>query len=752
MLDCELFGVNPGPQHVVNVIFHGANVALLFLWLTSLTGRPLRSGAVAMLFAWHPLQVDTVAWIAERKNLLSAMFWILALWAYTRWTRRRRSRDYLAALALYATGLMCKPAIVTLPCVMLLLDFWPLKRLTFPLANPAKILPPLLIEKIPFFALTIASSWITIHAHVGLGNLTSTESIPFLARVGNALASYALYARNVFWPMELSIVYPLVTRQPPALILAGVFAVLAPLVFALKKWRERSHLLVGWLWFLGTLVPTIGIVQAGHQSMADRFAYIAVIGIFIAVVWLAADAAGASSVLPRHRLLAAACVGLGCLGLTTRQIDYWRDSKSLFERALAVTPRNWIARNVLGADCIRRRELEKALEHLTEAERLYPSNPDIHYNLGLALVKTGRFAEAESHYATALRLYPRYVLAMHGMGFAAMLQRRLPEAKEWFQRALAIEPSLSESQGCLDLIARGATEDFITLNKVEYELAQHPSSIDLRLRAAELLSAIGRHPEAAAHYEKILAEKPDDARALAGLGATHAAENRDADAIPFLERALAAQTNLAEAHLTLGTIRERASNTTAALAHFRAATGAKPDLAPAWTSIGHLQARLGNTAAALDAYEHAAKLCSTDSEAQMNAGLAAANLQRAPLANRYLREAARLRPDWPPPLNALAWLLATHPDSDARNGAAAVNLARRACELTSFQNASYLDVFAAALAETGDFQQAVAIEEKSASLAQTSAGNPAAAEFQARLKLYKSGVPFRQPRSANAGP
>ncbi len=744
MLDCQLFGVNAGPQHLVNVLFHIANTVLLFLGLASLTGRLWRSAVVAMLFAWHPLQVDTVAWIAERKNLLSALFWILALWAYTRWAREGRRRDYFAALGLYALGLMCKPAIVTLPCVLLLLDFWPLRRIEFPAPPVGQKMRELLVEKLPFFALTVVSSFITVQAHQGLGLLLSSERVSLASRVANSLAAYALYVRNVVWPTKLALVYPFVAQQPPLLVALGAVLILTPLIWALLGMRRLPHLFVGWSWFLGALVPTIGIVQAGHQAMADRFAYVPVIGLFLAATWVTADVAARFALPLRLRVFVAGAVAVACLALTARQLGYWKNSRTVFEHAVAVTEKNWVAFNRLGALALRRADLPEAIAQFTELERLRPNRPEVQFNLGLVLAKSCRFPEAEARYRMTLQLNPKDARATHGLGFVAMQLGRLGEAKACFDRALELDAGLRESRNCLDMIASGAAKTYEVIARAEAEVAREPTSVEARLRAAELLTAAGRFPEAVAHCEKILAQTPGEPRALTALGAARVREGRPAEAGDLFARALTADPKSAEAHFQLGMLRERAGRFDDALAHYQSAVQGRPEFGNAWTSLGLLWARGGKLPAAFDAFERAAGSQPENADFQLRAGLVAANLQRAAVAQRYLREASRLRPDWAPPLNARAWLLATHPDPQSRNGMDAVKLARRACELTEDRNVVYLDVLAAALAEAGDFAGAVATLQTA--LARAYAANPPipTAEYSAHLQLYQAGMPYHQ--------
>ena len=744
MTDCELFGVAAGPQHLVSVGFHVVNVVLLFLWLQGLTGRRWSSAAVAMLFAWHPLQVDTVAWIAERKNLLSGLFWILALWAYTVFVQRGRRGFYFGALGLYAVGLMCKPAIVTLPCVMLLLDVWPLRRVEIGGRDGVKRWMRLVGEKLPFFGLTVLSSIITLQAHRGIGVLASTEHASLAMRVANSFVSYGLYLRNVFFPVRLAVVYPYERDWSLGMMLAGVAMVALPLGLG-WMWRgTRPYLLVGWLWFLGTLVPTIGLVQAGHQAMADRFMYLPVIGVFVVLVWLVAELAEGRGWRPQRVGIVAGMAGAACLVLTVRQVGFWEDTRTVFERALAVTGKNWVACNALGAEAIRRGDLAAAVGHLTEAERIFPGNVEIRYNLALAYAKQGRLPEAAARYEAVLLERPRHVGAVNGLGFVRMQQGRVEEATALFEQALRLAPSFGAAQANLELLRSGGARDFQALAGVREQLEREPGKVELRLRLAELLAGVGRTNEAAAEYRKILVQNGKEVRALLGLGGALARAGREQEALGLIEQAVAAEPKSAEAQLSLGMLLERAAKMAEALGRYEDAVRLKPDLVDGWTSLGLLRARSGRLAEAAQAFGKAVELRAEDAEIQMRAGLAAASLLRAGEAGKHLREALRLRADWAAPKNALAWMLATHPDASVRNGAEAVKLAERACALTEFKNPHYLDVLGAALAEAGRFPEAVAMVEKALQLVKGTPTVGAAGEYAARLELYRAGRAYRQ--------
>jgi tetratricopeptide (TPR) repeat protein len=409
MLDVELFGLDPGPHHVVNAVLHGVATLLLFGLLRSATGRTWPSALVAALFAVHPLHVESVAWISERKDVLSAVFWMLATWAYVRHARRPGAARYAAVAAALALGLMSKPMVVTLPVALLLLDFWPLGRIS----SAAPLRPQALAlvrEKAPLLALSLASGAVALLAQSRGGGVASLPALQASARIGNALLSCALYLGKTVWPARLAAVYP-----HPALGAGGMpawavlaSALLAAALTALVLWqrRRRPVLAVGWLWYLVTLLPVIGLVQVGLQGMADRYTYLPLVGIFVALAWLAAEAAEAS---PRRRVVVAtACVGvvLACAAVSRRQVETWRDSFTLFGHALEVTEGNWLALR----------------------------------NLGIAQQDAGRYAEAIASLERSLRLMPHDGQAWMNLGISYASARRYHDAAQCFQRAAEMRP------------------------------------------------------------------------------------------------------------------------------------------------------------------------------------------------------------------------------------------------------------------------------------------------------------------------
>ena len=422
MLDVELFGLDPRAHHLVNVLLHTTNAVLLFLVLTRLTGAVWRSVFVAALFALHPLHVESVAWVSERKDLISTLFGFLMLWAYWRYALRPGAGRYAAVAAFFVLSLLCKPMWVTAPFLLLLLDLWPLRRLKGFRLNAAPESPPapqssltrLLIEKVPLLLLSAASSAIAIVAQERGGALNSLDRLDLGARVGNALVSYALYLAKTFWPAGLAAYYPLADGGPASWQAAGAGLLLASIT-ALALWRMRAMpwFAVGWFWFLGTLVPVIGLVQVGSQAMADRYTYLPLTGVFIAVAW-GLERFGRGRDWIQVPLKVGGVVIIAALSVVTfRQIGYWQDHETLFRHAIAVTVNNGRAHHILSQGLTVNGKLDEALSHARESVRLDPNNPRAHKNLGYILYRLGRLDEAIAAFQHAIALQPDYAEA-HG--------------------------------------------------------------------------------------------------------------------------------------------------------------------------------------------------------------------------------------------------------------------------------------------------------------------------------------------------
>ena len=472
MTDCELFRLNPGGHHFVNVLFHAANATLLFMLLLRLTNALWPTAFVAALFAWHPMHVESIAWVSERKDVLSTFFALLALGSYVRFARENRRGNFWLAVVCFALGLMSKPMLVTLPFVMLLLDYWPLQRILNP-ESKTRSVRRCVIEKWPFFLLAALSSMVTFLAQRNEA-VASLAKVPLTLRLENAILAYAVYLLKTIWPAHLAVFYPLPGHI--AWSLAATAAAVLILISA-AVWLERRRspwLLVGWLWFLGTLVPVIGLVQVGDQAMADRYGYFPLIGIFIAVAFPIAEWTNGFPFRKIGCSIAGVLTLSACLVLTENQLRYWHDSESLFTHALAVTEDNALARLNLGAALEEQNQPEKALieyqralqldprphetynnigkllndggkpeaalNYCRESVRLNPKSAFSHNNLGLVLVELGHLDEAMGQFSEAARLDASYAPPRFQMGKILLKQGHDAEGMPYFHDALQIEP------------------------------------------------------------------------------------------------------------------------------------------------------------------------------------------------------------------------------------------------------------------------------------------------------------------------
>jgi tetratricopeptide (TPR) repeat protein len=471
MLDVERFGLQPAGHLLTNVFFHLVNTVLLLIVLRRMSGAFWQSLFVAAVFALHPLHVESVAWAAERKDVLSGLFWMLTLWAYAFYVGQPSSRRLLVVLVVFALGLMAKPMLVTLPIVLLLLDLWPLKRFhlldesTLSTKTPRRILTsllPLVKEKIPLFALTAISSVITYAVQQQGGAMSTVEGIALPVRVANALVAYVSYLGKAFWPVQLAVFYPHYGEQIPLWQSIGALVVLALLTAgALLFIRRAPFLTTGWLWFLGTLVPVIGLVQVGAQSMADRYTYVPLIGIAIMVAWGAVELTARWRYRTIALTFAAAIALTGMTLLSYRQIGYWKNSLTLFEHALSVTKKNWLAHHNLGTALLRARQYEQARFHFTKTLELYPSIAHTHHNLANALVALGQPDSAIVHYREALRLEPNFEEAHVNLGILLAQQNKTDEAMQHYREAIRINPRYAPAHYNLALLlsAKGKLDD-----------------------------------------------------------------------------------------------------------------------------------------------------------------------------------------------------------------------------------------------------------------------------------------------------
>jgi tetratricopeptide (TPR) repeat protein len=502
MVDVEIFGVSPGAHHLINVVLHGLNATLVFAALLAMTRALGPSAVVAGLFALHPAHVESVAWIAERKDMLSTLFGLLSLICWLGYVRRGSRAAYWGSVVIFALSLMSKPMLVTLPCVLLLFDLWPLERLQGPGWLRRRI-----SEKLPHFALAAASCVITIHAQ----SYAIWSEFPLGARVANALVSYRRYVEMTFWPGELAAHYPFNAIPGAAAILGSTLFLIAVTTLVLATLRRRPYLAVGWLFFLGTLVPAIGLVQVGSQAMADRYSYVPITGLFIAIVWLVWD--GLPSFRGRRAALAtlAGAALLANAAVARTQLAYWRDDVVLFSRALEVTEDNYLAHVALGQLLMTRGEVELGIAQYRRSLEIQPGFADAHHGLGLRLAERGDLVAGARHLERAVSLRPEHSDALYQLGRVYERLDREAEAFDLYGRQIAANPDHSRAlmrRATLRLThpdqAQRDPVDALALAWRLCELTGYSSARELDVLAAAL-AANGRFPEAVEHAGRALA-------------------------------------------------------------------------------------------------------------------------------------------------------------------------------------------------------------------------------------------------------
>lgn len=519
MLDRTLWGTSATGFHATNLVIHAIDAALLLLVISTLTGSTLRAALVAALFAVHPLRVESVAWACERKDVLSALFGIVSIAAYVRYARRPGVGGLALVAVAFALSLMCKSTWITLPAVLMLLDFWPMRRVQIPTdysrgaGFPRRPIPALLCEKLPLLGLSIASAIATLAAQRAGDALGTTEQYPMVTRLANALVAYVRYLEKVIWPANLAVFYPQ-TPLAASLVVFAMILLIALTIAAILRWNRSPALTIGWLWFLGALVPMIGLVQSGAQAMADRFTYFPIIGLMIAIVW----------VLPRKPVtFAAAGVVVLALALTTRaQISHWRDSAALFEHALAVTGDNHVAHNNLAIELTRLGKTDEARRHYVEAIRIRPNYSTAHNGLGVLLAREGDAAGAIREYELALAANPTYALAHRNLATQLIAAGREPEALPHLIRAVELRPTDARARDLLgiQLARRGdfraAVAQFDAAAGAAMPL-QPDLAAEANFHAGEVLARAGDLEAAAVRFREVLRLKPGDRDARSAL-------------------------------------------------------------------------------------------------------------------------------------------------------------------------------------------------------------------------------------------
>jgi Flp pilus assembly protein TadD len=622
MLDYQLYALNPAGYHASNVLLHLANAVLLFLILKRMTGALWRSAMVAAFFAWHPMHVESVAWITERKDVLSTLFWMLTMWAYLNYAGKGGAGRYFLVLLLFACGLMAKPMVVTLPFVLALLDWWPLRRFQSEsragtmnpgnLSRPAKTWRQLILEKAPLLLLAAGGSLATAVLQRRAGAIASLAEVPIGSRLANAVVSYWHYIEKITWPVDLSVIYPLRPAWPLSDIVTAIL-ILAAISAGAVCFRKRCpYWMVGWLWYVGTLVPVIGLVQVGGQAMADRYTYIPSIGLFMMICWGAHDLAQIgvrlldNPILKSRRQWVPGTLCLATLVMcgwaTSHQLQYWRDSGTLFSRALALYPNNRIALASYGLFLYEHGSMPEAILELRKDVQLFPEDHLGHAFLGNALYSKGELDAAAVEFRIALKLKPDQTLVRYYLG-SIFLDKNLP--------------------------GETAAECAIGLQYA-------PENAGLHCLLGKALSMQGRLDQAREQFSEALRLIPEFLDARYQLALTLATQHKTAEAVAQYRMALS------------------------------------------------------------------------------------------------------LQPDMPDALNNLAWILATDPNAAIRNGAEAVELARRACALTRNTAPVMMETLSAACAEVGDFDGAIACAQKARDLAVAQGRDDVAAKNAELLELYRS--------------
>jgi len=526
MFDCQVYGLNAGGHHFTNVLLHTLAVVLLFLFLQQVTAAPWRSAFVAAVFAVHPLRVESVAWIAERKDVLSGVFFMLTLLAYARYVSGKRYLlRYLLVAFFFALGLMAKPMLVTLPWVLLLLDYWPLGRFgSHSLGNDANFarrstFSRLVAEKIPLFLLSFLSSLLTWWAQRAY--IRSTSEIPLVLRAENAIVSYVRYLRQLLWPADLAPFYPHPRATLPLLlVIAAAVLLVAISAVVLCYGRKRPYLTTGWGWYLIMLFPVIGLVQVGEQALADRYTYLSQIGIVLAITWTAADATAGNRHLQRLVTFTAVAVTVTLAWCACHQTRYWRNSESLWLQTLAVTENNDLAHNNLGEAWSRSGRVDDAIREYQAALKITPESPVARNNLGLNFLKQGKVAEAIQEFRRVLSRDPQSVKGRLGLADSLLRSGRATEAIGEYEKALAIKPDFAQGHLALGhaLMRAGRLADAIAQFKIAVQL--QPGYAHARNSLATAFAATQQWGEAIRCWRETLEINPNNIAAQSGLAWT----------------------------------------------------------------------------------------------------------------------------------------------------------------------------------------------------------------------------------------
>lgn len=584
MLDCQMYGLDAGGHHLTNVLLHTTSVILLFLVLRQMTGMVWRSAFVAAIFAVHPLRAESVAWISERKDVLSGLFFMLTLLMYFRYVHSPRSiLRYSAVLIAFTLGLLSKNMLVTLPFVLLLLDFWPLKRFS---DFAPEVVFRLTVEKVPLFLLTVASCVMTALVPE---KVDTDIHLPFVLRMENAIVSYITYLWQMIYPSGLACLYPNPTSHLPVWQVVGAMGLLLG-ISAVVLFVHKSYpwLMVGWLWYLGMLIPVIGIVQISYYAHADRYTYLPQIGIYIAITWAAAELAEKWQV--RHIVLGNMMSGVIVLLMACawKQTTYWKNSEMLWRHTLAVTSNNSIAHNNLGTALAKNGHLDEAISEFQKALMINSNNPEIYYNLGIAFAQKGQLDQAALEYQNAVAINPNYMAAYCDLGNALLQKGHADEAVQEFQKALAINPGYALAHYDLGNVLAQKGQINEAIQEFQKAVAINPNYSQAHNNLGNLLLQKGQVDDAIREYKKTLAFSPNDAETYYNLGVALAQNGQEDEAFLEYQKALAINPHYAMAYCNLGNLLLRKGRVDDAIGQFQKALIVQPGFVAAYDSLQHI--------------------------------------------------------------------------------------------------------------------------------------------------------------------
>jgi len=606
MLDCQIYGAKAGGHHLTNVLLHIGSALLLFSVLNRMTNAIWRSAAVAALFAWHPLHVESVAWVAERKDVLCAFFWMLTLWFYARYAVKPSIARYLFTLGSFVLCLMAKPMGVTLPFVLLLLDYWPLKRFTI-YDLRFTIFKKLLGEKVPFLALSAVACVLTLCAQQLA--IASTAGLPVSGRIANVVVAYNHYLAAMFVPRHLAVYYPYQFHLPALTVMCAVFVLGLITLLAITYSRGRPYLIVGWLWYLGTLVPVIGLVQVGDQAWADRYTYLPLIGLFVAIVWTACEIIKSRLVLESASVIAA----FALLALTSKQLGYWQNTRTLFEHANEVTQKNALAVTILGSLLDNEGKMNDAMEYYHTALRYSPTFPEAHFFLGNALEEQGKPDEAIAEYQKALWFRPMQEQTHIFMAIALAKQKKYDEAIAHYTKALKLDPDSAAAHNNLARICQ-------TQGRFDDAIAHYTAALELdpKLSIAHnnlgiLLLQKGNLAEGVKQLREAVRLRPGNAESQYNLALALNQQGQWSEAAGLFKKTAGSYSADPKAHYEFAMALARLKRTREAMSQYASALLIQPDFPDAldglaWILSTDANPDFRNGSEAVNMAQHACEL------------------------------------------------------------------------------------------------------------------------------------------------